>query len=316
MASPIDNTTPYKKTLQSDTLLLLAAFIWGTTFVAQRVGMDHVGPMTYTGIRFALGALTVLPLALRAPRNAPVNRRLLPPPRALWGGCLAGLFLFAGASFQQFGLLHTTVAKAGFITSLYVVFVPIFGLALGHRCGLSVWSGVGLSVTGLYLMTITESLRIGHGDLLELIGAVFWALHVLQVGYLARRFNPYRVACIQFVTCSLLCTLSALATETIQLAAIRQALIPILYGGVLSAGIAFTLQIVSQQRCPPAHAAVIMSLETVFAVLAGWVVLREMLTAREVLGALFILGAVLIVQLPADCAPRLFARGSKSQDYD
>jgi drug/metabolite transporter (DMT)-like permease len=297
---PIETTIPYKKTLQSDALLLLAAFFWGTTFVAQRCGMDHIGPMTYNGVRFALGALTVLPFAIRT-RHRPSGHSGDPPMRkAFLGCCLAGVFLFAGASFQQFGLLHTTVAKAGFITSLYVVLVPVFGLLLGHRCGIPIWAGVGLSVIGLYLMTITESLTIGRGDLLELIGAAFWALHVLQVGHLARRIDPFRIALVQFTACSLLCLLSAAGTETMTLATVKRALIPLLYGGVLSAGIAFTLQIVSQQRCPPAHAAVIMSLETVFAVLAGWIVLGEMLTPREIVGALLILGAVFLVQLPPD----------------
>lgn len=299
-----------KNTIKSDALLLLAAFFWGTTFVAQRCGMDHIGPMTYNGFRFALGALTVLPLTLRTFNRAPERPHPHPLYRMLGGCCLAGVFLFAGASFQQFGLLHTTVAKAGFITSLYVVLVPLFGLLLGHRCGLPVWTGVVLSVVGLYLMTITESLSIGRGDLLELIGAAFWALHVLQVGHLAARIHPLRIAFIQFTTCSLLCLLAALATERIVLADLRLALIPLLYGGVLSAGIAFTLQIVSQRHCPPAHAAVIMSLETLFALLAGWVVLGEMLTAREILGALLILGAVLIVQLPRELGNRLLLIGN------
>jgi drug/metabolite transporter (DMT)-like permease len=262
--------------------------------------MDHIGPMSYNAIRFALGALTVLPLALRgAPSVWPGTTPWRARGKTIGGCCLAGVFLFAGASFQQVGLLYTSVAKAGFITSLYVVLVPIFGLVLGQRCGLPVWTGVGLSAIGLYFMTITEALSIGHGDLLELIGAAFWALHVLQVGYLARRVDPFRVACLQFSVCSLLSLIAAGATETMRLTAVRQALIPLLYGGILSAGVAFTLQIVSQRRCPPAHAAVIMSLETVFAVLAGWIVLGEMLTSREIVGALLILGAVLIVQLPA-----------------
>jgi len=310
---PIETSLPYKKTLQSDALLLLAAFFWGTTFVAQRCGMDHIGPMTYNGIRFALGALTVLPLAIRTRHRASGYTGDQPTRKVFLGCCLAGVFLFAGASFQQFGLLHTTVAKAGFITSLYVVLVPIFGLFLGHRCGIPVWTGVGLSVFGLYLMTITESLTIGRGDLLELIGAAFWALHVLQVGHLARRIDPFRIALIQFTTCSLLCLLSAAGTETMTLVTVKRALIPLLYGGILSAGIAFTLQIVSQQRCPPAHAAVIMSLETVFAVLAGWIVLGEMLTPREIVGALLILGAVLLVQLPPDFLALLFPNGSKEE---
>ncbi len=173
------------KTLKSDSLLLVAAFLWGTTFVAQRMGMEHIGPMTYNGLRFALGALTLAPVLLLL---NPAGAVSLPKPSSrflLYGGGLAGLALFGGASMQQMGLLYTTASKAAFITNLYVMLVPIVGLVLGQRCGLSVWAGAVLSVAGLYLLSVTESFTLGRGDLLELAGAFFWAIHVHLIGYLA-----------------------------------------------------------------------------------------------------------------------------------
>lgn len=291
------------RTLKSDSLLLVAALIWGTTFVAQRVGMDHIGPMTYNALRFVLGAATLVPLILRqngrGEEKPPCSTRFL-----LWGGLLAGVALFGGASFQQMGLQYTTAGKAGFITSLYVVLVPLMGLFLGHRVGLSLWGGVCLTVAGLYLLSVTGSFAIARGDLLVLVGAFFWALHVQVIGYLARRANPLRIACVQFLTCSALSFLAAVATEQIVIKAIGQAMIPILYGGILSAGIAFTLQVICQRTSPPSHAAVIMSLETVFAALAGWLILHERLGLRGLAGCALMLVGLMVVQLPPLLRPR------------
>jgi len=288
-----------EKVIKSDFLLLLAAFIWGTSLVAQRKGMDHIGPMTYNGLRFALGALAVLPLTFMSQFG---QDNLLSttgsPMFVLRGGALAGLILFAGASFQQVGLMSTTAGKAGFITCLYVVIVPILGLALGHRCGKAVWIGAILAVIGLFLLTIEESLTMGRGDLLVLTGAFFWATYIMLIGYLAKRANPARIACTQFVICSVLCLLAAVFTEDISVQAVRQAAFPIMYGGLLSVGVGFTLQIMSQQHSPPAHAAIIMSLETVFAALAGWIVLGETFTARGLLGCALMLASLMIVQFP------------------
>ena len=286
------------KTLKSDLLLLVAAFIWGTTFVAQIEGMIYIGPMTYNAVRFALGALTLVPviLLMRAGRDAGgqnPNTRFL-----LCGGALAGLALFGGASMQQIGLIYTTAGKASFITSLYVVLVPIAGLFLGQRCGLSVWAGAILAVTGLYLLTITESLTIGRGDLLIFIGAFFWTIHVYLIGYFAKRANPLCIACLQFVACSVLSLLVAVLFEPIALPAIRAATIPILYGGILSAGVAFTLQVVCQRTSPPSHAAIVMSLETVFAALAGYVMLHERFGSRDLAGCGLMFAGLLVVQLP------------------
>jgi drug/metabolite transporter (DMT)-like permease len=286
------------KTLKSDSLLLLAAFIWGTTFVAQKNGMEHLGPMTYNALRFAVGSLTLLPIILMFRRgdrveNAGGNQRLL-----LWGGCLAGLALFGGASMQQMGLMYTTAGKASFITCLYIVLVPIAGLFLGHRCGPAVWAGTVLTVAGLYLLSVRESFTIGRGDLLVLIGAFFWAFHVLLIDYLAKRANPLHIACLQFFACSVLSLLAAVGFERIALSAIVPATIPILYGGVLSAGVAFTLQVVCQRTSPPSHAAIVMSLETVFAALSGYLILHERFTPRDLLGCVLMFSGLMVVQLP------------------
>jgi len=276
--------TMQSKTIKSDLLLLTAAFIWGTAFVAQRKGMEYIGPFTYNGFRFALGGLVLLPLVFWL-------RKINPKGHEDSGRRF----------FIQGGMLYTTAGKAGFITSLYVVVVPILGLFLGHRIGLSVWVGAILAVIGLYFLSITQKFRIGHGDALVLLSAFFWALHVLWIGYLARRANPIYIACLQFFVCSVLSFLFAVFTEEIQFPAVREAAIPILYGGVFSAGIAFTLQVISQRTCPPAHAAIIMSLETLFAALAGWIVLHEILSLRNLIGCAFMLAGILVVQL----APRI-----------
>jgi drug/metabolite transporter (DMT)-like permease len=297
-----------QKALKSDFLLLLAAFIWGTTFVAQRKGMDHIGPMTYNGLRFALGALSVLPLLFMSRFRQKAGPKAMNKRAVMGGGALAGLVLFAGASFQQVGLISTTAGKAGFVTCLYVVIVPILGLLLGHRAGKAVWIGAILAVIGLFFLTIEETLAIGHGDLLVLIGAFFWAMHVIWIGYMAKRANAVDIACIQFVVCSILCLVAAVFTEDISIHAVRQAAFPIMYGGVLSAGVGFTLQIVSQRHCPPAHAAIILSLETVFAALAGWIVLGETFTARGLLGCALMLASFMIVQL----APLLSSKAART----
>jgi drug/metabolite transporter (DMT)-like permease len=260
--------------------------------------MEHLGPMTYNALRFAVGSLTLLPIILvfrRGDRieNAGESRRLL-----LWGGLLAGLALFGGASMQQMGLMYTTAGKASFITCLYIVLVPIAGLFLGHRCGSAVWAGTVLTVAGLYLLSVRGAFTIGKGDLLVLIGAFFWALHVLLIDYLAKRANPLHIACLQFLACSVLSLLPAVLFEKIALSAILPATIPILYGGVLSAGVAFTLQVVCQRTSPPSHAALVMSLETVFAALAGYLILHERFTPRDLLGCALMFAGLMVVQLP------------------
>ena len=287
------------KTLKAELLLLLAAVIWGFAFVAQRVGMEHVGPFTYNGVRFVLGALALLPLLLW------VNRRrsmaLIPPGNwglTLGGGLLAGLILFAGASLQQVGIVYTTAGKAGFITGLYVVIVPVLGLLWGQRTPRSTWVGAALAVTGLYLLTLTDDLTLAEGDGLVLIGALFWAGHVLVIGWLSgRHIEPVLLASLQFVVCAVLSLAVAAATESVTLAGLQGATLPILYGGLLSVGVAYTLQVVAQRDAPPAHAAIILSLETVFAALGGWLLLNEILSGRGLTGCALMFAGMLLSQL-------------------
>ncbi|EGB15237.1 protein of unknown function DUF6 transmembrane [Pseudodesulfovibrio mercurii] len=298
------------RALRADVLLFLTAAIWGLAFVAQRVGMEHVGPLTFNGIRFALGALALVPLTLalekrRTPGFAGADRR-----RMAIGGGMLGLALFIGASLQQiglagpqlagFGLEASTAGKAGFITGLYVVLVPIFGLLLAQRPGWGTWVGAALAVVGMYLLSVTSDLTISFGDLLVFIGAFFWAGHVLLVGKLSPGLDAVdaiKLSTIQFAACAVLSLVGALLTEEITLPGIVGAGPAIAYGGLMSVGVAYTLQVVAQRDAQPAHAAIILSLESVFAAIGGWIMLGEVLTTRGLVGCGLMLGGMLLSQL-------------------
>lgn len=288
------------RTVRTDSLLLLAAVIWGFAFVAQRVGMEHVGPFGFNGVRFALGCLVLLPLLLRNGMRgtAPSSRHtgLLSLPN-LGGGLLAGLVLFAGASFQQVALVYTTAGNAGFITGLYVVLVPIIGIVLGHRTHAGTWIGAALAAAGLYLLSVVDRFALSPGDLLVLIGAFFWAGHVHLIGWLSPRQEPLRIAFVQYAACALLSLFVAGGIEQNTVSRYLSAAIPILYGGVLSVGVAYTFQVVAQKDAKPAHAAVILSLEAVFAAIGGWVILGEILSGRAIAGCVLMLGGMLVSQL-------------------
>jgi drug/metabolite transporter (DMT)-like permease len=288
------------RALKSDALLLLTSAIWGFAFVAQRVGMDYVGPFTFNGVRFALGSLVLLPLILRkrSNRDAPGNAR--PDTRGkllIFGGGLLGITVFSAASLQQVGLVYTTAGNAGFITGLYVVIVPILGLFWGQRPGAGTWIGAVLAAAGLYLLSITDDFTISLGDFLELIGAFVWAVQILIIGWLSPKIDPIKLAFVEFSACSFLSLVTAFIFEDIVLSAIFQAAIPILYGGVLSVGVAYTLQVVAQRDAHPAHAAIIFSLESVFAALGGWLILNEILSFRGLVGCALMLAGMLLSQL-------------------
>jgi drug/metabolite transporter (DMT)-like permease len=285
-----DIITLKKGSYKSDSLLMLAAIIWGSAFVAQRVGMSYVGPLTFNGLRFALGTIVLLPLVRWRNQQQSISSSLQRTSLArqgLWGGGLAGLMLFSGATLQQIGLVYTTAGKAGFITGLYVIIVPLMGLFLGHWPGWGGWVGACCAIIGLYLLSVTEAWTFAPGDFWELFGAFFWAAHVLALSWLSPRMERIKLACTQYAVCSILSLLGACFTETITLDGIKGAIIPILYGGVLSVGIAYTLQVVAQRHAPPLHAAIILSLEAVFAALAGWLILGEMLSLRGLIGCVF-----------------------------
>ena len=287
--------------LKSDVLLLLTAVIWGFAFVFQRIGMDYVGPFTYSATRFTLGVGLLLPLAILSCRRGyfatPLTIRGATP--YLLGGSLAGLALFGGISFQQVGLVYTTAGKAGFITGLYVVIVPIMGLLWRAHTTLGTWLGAVLAAVGLYLLSITADFSIAYGDLLVLCGAFIWAAHVHIVGRAAPRLDPVMLATLQYAVCALLSWIAALLVEEIVWAGILQAAIPILYGGGMSVAVAYTLQIVAQRNAHPAHAAILLSLESVFAALGGWMVLHESLSLRSLAGCALMLTGMLLSQLHA-----------------
>jgi drug/metabolite transporter (DMT)-like permease len=286
--------------VKSDVLLLITAIIWGFAFVAQRVGMGYVGPFTFNGIRFAIGSLSLLPLVLISRGRQTAANRILPPPglkTILFGGGALGLTLFAGASLQQIGLVYTTAGKAGFITGLYVIIVPILGLIWRQQPRIGTWIGAFLAAIGLYLLSITEEFTIELGDLLVLIGAFFWAAHVLIIGWLSPRINPIKLAFSQYVACSILSLITASIVEVITFNSIVAAAIPILYGGLLSVGIAYTLQVVAQRDAYPAHAAILLSLEAVFAAIGGWLILGEIISPRGLVGCGLMLFGMLLSQL-------------------
>ena len=278
----------------------MTAGIWGFAFVAQRMGMDHIGPFTFNAIRFALGALTLTPLLILKPSWSQPRRSLKKKKakrRMMRTSIWLGIFLFMGASFQQMGIVHTTAGKAGFITGLYVVFVPMIGILLGKRTGAGTLIGIILAAIGLYLLSVTGGLNIAWGDLLVLISAIFWACHVLLIGWLSRRTELAKLAITQYLICAALSMIVAVYSETITMEGIQGAMIPILYGGVCSVGIAYTLQVIGQKKAHPAHAAIILSLEAVFAALGGWLILGEVLSTRGIIGAALMLLGILISQL-------------------
>lgn len=298
------------RTLRADILLFITAAIWGLAFVAQRVGMDHVGPLTFNGVRFALGALALTPLILRMEKGRDPGYTGVDKKKLAIGGGLLGIALFCGASLQQiglagpqlaeFGLEASTAGKAGFITGLYVVFVPIFGLLLAQRPGWGTWLGASLAVIGMYLLSVTADLTISFGDLLILIGALFWAGHVLLIGKLSPGMDAVdaiKLSTVQFAACAVFSFIGAGFTEEITLVGLQGAALPIAYGGLMSVGVAYTLQVVAQRDAQPAHAAIILSLEAVFAALGGCLMLGEVLTVRAMIGCGLMLSGMVLSQL-------------------
>ncbi len=292
---------------RANALLLLTAIIWGFAFVAQRTGMEHVGPFTFNAVRFFIGGLVLVPFIIirdrrvagetLAIREATVGGRRSGKRSRLIGGILAGLVLFAAATLQQTGIIFTTAGKTGFITSLYVVLVPLLGLAVGHRVSAAGWAGAILATVGLYFLTIEGELRMGWGDLLVLAGAFLWAVHFLLLGRLSPGNDPVRLALAQFWTCAALSAVVALLAEPVSLAAIGPALPAILFTGILSIGVGYTLQVVAQGHTRPADTAILLSLEAVFAVIGGWLLLGEQLTPRALLGCGLMMAGILASQL-------------------
>jgi drug/metabolite transporter (DMT)-like permease len=288
--------------LRANLLMLVASMIWGSTFVAQRISLDIIGPFLYTGLRFLLGAVVVLAFLfiqrrVQAGRGADVAQITLFKFKLIRPGILLGLLLAIAISFQQIGLLYTKVANSGFISSLYVVIVPLMGVVVRHRTGVGVWIGAVLAAIGLYFLSIDERFIVMSGDWYQLGCAIVISLHVMFVGYYAPRHDPLQLSIMQFIVCGVVCLLVGIAIEPVDAQSIMRAMPTIFYGGGLSVGIAYTIQVIAQRFAAPAHAAVIFSMEGVFAALTGWVVLQETLTLRALFGCALMLAGLLFCQL-------------------
>lgn len=257
--------------------------------MAQRLGLQSLGPFAFNALRFAIGSLALLPLALA--RKARFGPALVP-------ALVAGTVLLAASGLQQAGMQFTTAGKGGFITGLYVVLVPVAAAIMGRRMPAGVWLGVAMATLGMFLLSLTDSLGMNKGDLLVLASAAFWAGHILVLDRFSPRVDPLALAVGQFAVCSLLSLPVALATETLSLAALASSAGPVLYSGLLTIGVGFTLQAVAQSRAHPARASIIMSLEAAFAALSGWLVLGERLSPRELAGCAVMLAGMLVAQWP------------------
>ena len=279
-------------------LLFLTAFIWGTAFVAQSVGMDHLGPFGFNGIRSLIGGAALLPCIWILGRTDREHRRKEDRKTLLAGGISCGLALFAASSLQQIGIQYTAAGKAGFITAFYIVLVPVAGIFLGKKTGWKVWTAVAMALAGLYFLCITESFRIGKGDVFVFAGAVIFAVHILVIDYFAPRTDGVKMSCIQFFVAGILSLFPMAATETTTLEGVWLSMGPLLYAGVLSCGVAYTLQIIGQKNMNPTIASLILSLESCISVLAGWVILGERLSVREGAGCALMFGAIILAQLP------------------
>lgn len=280
-------------------LLLLTAMIWGFAFVAQRVGMEYIGPYTYNAIRFAIGGLSLYPLIIYLKHknsNKPQQTHLFTRQKRL-GGLLLGVVLFTAASLQQVGLQYTTAGKSGFITGLYVVFVPLVGIFFRHKISIFLWVAVVFAAVGMYLLSVTELGTFSYGDMLTFFSALFWTVHVLLTGYLSPKMDSIKLAQTQFFVCALLCALVAISIEHIEIGQIIKAQIPILYGGLLSVGVAYTLQVVVQKTAHPTYSAIILSLESLFAAIGGWIILNETLSLRSIIGCGLMLAGMMIAQI-------------------
>lgn len=290
-----------QKQTRGSILLLLCAMIWGAAFVAQSEGMQYIEPFTMGATRFFLAGLVLLPVIAVLDRkgwsqNRPVT--FAEKKKQLFAGVICGVLLFVATSLQQFGLLDTTVGKSGFVTALYLVFVPITGIFTGNRPGLKVWLCAAIALIGMYLLCVTDGLSISGGDLLTLGCAVMFTLHICYISAVSPQVDCVRMSCVQFFTCSALSAVCMLLFETPTLSGLASCWLPIVYAGVCSGGLGYTFQIVGERDVPPTLASLLMSLESVFAALFGWILIGQSLRARELLGCGIMFVAILLAQAP------------------
>lgn len=277
----------------SHLFLWLTASIWGFAFVAQSTAMEVIGPHTFNAVRFLLATLSLIPLLFIFKPKQPYQMKSL-----IKGSLASGTLLFCGFTFQQTGLLYTTAGNAGFITSMYIVLVPLVGLLFKHAVDRFTWMGIAVALVGFYILTIGPNLTINKGDALEFAGTLFWTLHVLLIGYLSRSLPALPLSIMQFAVATLWATVTAFTLETPTLAGIELAWWPLVYAGVASSGIAFTLQTLGQRQVTPSTTALILSMEAVFAVIGGWLLMNEVLSDRALFGCALIFTGMIVSQWP------------------
>ena len=290
--------------LRGGAMLMLTALIWGTAFVAQSVGMDYLGPCAFTATRNFIGCVALLPVIALASRlrsgAQPEEAAPAPGKKALFGwGAACGLLLGGATLLQQAGMQTASAGKAGFLTALYIVIVPVLGIFLGRRPGLKVWIGVVLALVGAYLLSVKGGAGIASGDLLVIASAVVFSLHILVIDSVPAGVDGVRLSCVQFLVAGAFALVLALFLESFTWRDILSAWVPLLYTGVVSSGVGYTLQILGQRTVNPTVACLILSLESVFAALAGWAILGQALSLRELFGCALVFVAVILAQLPS-----------------
>jgi len=283
--------------VKANLLLLLTAVVWGFAFVAQRMGMESMGPFLFNGIRFLLGSLVLIPVCLKESASFAERDHILRGRYRLFPAVMLGIVLFLGASLQQSGMVFTTAGKAGFITGLYVVLVPVLGMVLKQKVRTFTWIGVGFAAVGLYLLSVTGRFSISRGDLLVLAAAFLWAGHVQIVGHFSGKIPPVFLALVQFGVCSVLSFIVSALVESNSLQGLRQAALPLAYGGLISVGVGYTVQVVAQQWANPTHSAIVLSIESPMAAMGGWMILGETISLKGWIGCVLIFCGMILSQL-------------------
>ena len=291
-----------KQQIKSSLILLLTATIWGVAFVAQSVGMEYIGPFTFNAIRCVLGGLVLIPviLVLKKKKETGAENQEKEDKKTLWtGGIACGVILCIASNLQQFGIMEASVGKSGFFTALYIVMIPVIGIFIGKRPGIKLWFCVALAVVGMYLLCMKDgSFTIERADIMLLLCALAFSFHILVVDYFSPKVGGVKMSCIQFFVCGVLSAVGMLFTEAPDISNIQAAWLPLLYAGLLSCGVGYTLQIVGQKGINPVIASLIMSLESVISALAGWVILGQVLSPKEILGCVLMFVAIIITQIP------------------
>lgn len=291
-----------KQQIKSSLILLLTATIWGVAFVAQSVGMEYIGPFTFNAIRCVLGGLVLIPviLVLKKKKETGTENQEKEDKKTLWmGGIACGVILCIASNLQQFGIMEASVGKSGFFTALYIVMIPVIGIFIGKRPGIKLWFCVALAVVGMYLLCMKDgSFTIERADIMLLLCALAFSFHILVVDYFSPKVDGVKMSCIQFFVCGVLSAVGMLFTETPDISNIQAAWLPLLYAGLLSCGVGYTLQIVGQKGINPVIVSLIMSLESVISALAGWVILGQVLSPKEILGCVLMFVAIIITQIP------------------